>query len=124
MKFLKIFKKQKKENGGCGAVETTVHLDKDFEFYEVEFSGAGGFGGSYSSSHEINLSNLPRQITVGNYDYNLRVDFFDDKVIAGYWNQFGPNNELIVIQRGKSNCLNELLSRLSALVKVYINSNN
>ncbi len=121
MKFLKLFKKQKKENGGSGTVETTVHLDKnDFEFYEV-VSGAGGFGGSYSSSHEINLSNLPRQITVGNYDYNLRFDFFDDKVIAGYWNQFGPNNELTIIQHGENNSLNELLSRLSALVKVNIN---
>jgi len=61
---------------------------------------------------------------VGNYDYNLRIDFFDDKVIAGYWNQFGSNNELTITQHGKSNSLNELLSRLLALVKVNINSNN
>jgi hypothetical protein len=122
----KLFKKEKKENGGCGTVETTVYLDKDFECYEFEvgFSGAGGFGGGFSSSLEINLSNLPRQIKVGNYDYNLRIDFFDDKVIAGYWNQFEPNNELTITQHGKSNSLNELLSRLLALVKVNINSNN
>jgi hypothetical protein len=124
MKFIKkLFKKQKKENGGSG--ETTVHLDKNFEFYEVGFSGAGGFGGSFSKSLcEINLSNLPKQITVGNYDYNLRIDFFDDKVIAGYRNQFGPNDELTITQHGKSNSLSELLSRLLALVKVNINSNN
>ena len=56
-----------KQNGGSG--ETTVHLDieKNFEFVGVEFSGGGGFGGSYSSSLcEINLSNLPKQIKVGN----------------------------------------------------------
>ena len=124
MKFIKkLFKKQKKENGGCGTVETTVHLDKNFEFVGVGFSGAGGFGGGFSNSLcEINLSNLPREIKVGNYDYNLRIDFFDDKVIAGYWNQFGPNNELTITQHGKSNSLSELLSRL--LVLVNINSKN
>jgi len=130
MKFIKkLFKKQKKEIGGCGTVETTIYLDKDFEVSEVNFIGSGGgnggSGGSFFNSLcEINLSNLPRQIKVGNYDYNLRIDFFDDKVIAGYWNQFGPNNDLTITQHGKSNSLSELLSRLLALVKVNINSNN
>jgi hypothetical protein len=128
---MKFIKKLFKENGGSR--EATVHLDKDIFVFEVGFSGpgtfkgvsgSGGFGGSYSSSLEINLSNLPKQIKVGNYDYNLRIDFFDDKVIAGYRNQFEPNRELTVIQHGKSNSLNELLSRLLALVKVNINSNN
>jgi hypothetical protein len=123
MKFIKkLFNKQKKENGGSG--ETTVHLDKNCEFYEVGFSGAGGFGGGFSNSIQEILKQLPKQIKVGNYDYNLRIDFFDDKVIAGYQNQFGPNNELTIIQHGKSNSLSELLSRLLALVKVNINSNN
>jgi len=127
---MKFIKKLFKKNGGCG--ETTVHLDKDIFVFKVPFSGSrtfkgvsgsGGFGGSYSSSLEINLSNLPKQIKVGNYDYNLRIDFFDDKIIAGYWNQFGPNNELTITQE-KNETLSELLSRLLALVKVNINSNN
>jgi hypothetical protein len=48
MKFIKkLFKKQKKEIGGCGT--TTVYLDKDFEVSEVNFSGSGGgSGGSFS----------------------------------------------------------------------------
>jgi len=123
MKFIKkLFKKQKKENGGSG--ETTVHLDKNFEFVGVGVSGSGGFGGGFSSSLcEINLSNLPKQIKVGNYDYNLRIDFFDDKIIAGYWNRFGPNKDLTITQE-KNETLSELLSRLLALVKVNINSNN
>ena len=70
---------------------------------------------------DLILKQLPKQIKVGNYDYNLRIDFFDDKIIAGYWNQFGPNNELTITHHGKSNSLNELLSRLLALVN--INSN-
>jgi hypothetical protein len=121
MKFIKkLFKKQKKEIGGSG--ETTVHLDKNFEFVGVGFRGAGGFGGGFSNSIQEILKQLPKQIKVGNYDYNLRIDFFDDKVIAGYRNQFEPNRELTVIQHGKSNSLSELLSRLLALVKVNINN--
>jgi hypothetical protein len=124
MKFIKkLFKKQKKENGGCGTVETTIYLDKDFKFYEYEV-GFSGAGGGFSNSIQEILKQLPKQIKVGNYDYNLRIDFFDNKVIAGYQNQFGPNNELTIIQHGKSNSLSELLSRLLALVKVNINSNN
>jgi hypothetical protein len=127
MKFIKkLFKKQKKEIGGSGIAETTVYLDNDFKSYafEVYSRGSGGGGGSFSNSLcEINLSNLPKQIKVGNYDYNLRIDFFDDKIIAGFWNRFGPNKDLTITQE-KNETLNELLSRLLALVKVNINSNN
>jgi hypothetical protein len=51
----------------------------------------------------INLEKLPKEIKINNYNYHLRIDFFNDKINIGYWNQHGPAHGLTIqIKPGES----------------------
>ena len=50
-----------------------------------------------------NLEKLQKEIKIDNYYYHLRIDYFNDKINIGYWNQHGPAHGLTIeIETGES----------------------